>query len=266
MKGIRAVLALVTGITSGLAGGPVEAEESWYSVHRGDHRDWTLAVSGGLAFVDLEGDGTFDADAWDTDFSFDGTLGVSDINTQWGEADLQLLSGQHLRFAYAPMRFEGNEILDTELQVDGETFDPGDLVDTVLKLDQYEVSFRSEFWVGEFLSIAPVVQISLVDAKLKLANQTQGVTEEESLLLPLPMLGLRVEGYPLARLGLFAEGKGLPLGSTATLWDASAGVSLYLSRNLALTGRYRLTHYDVEFGSEVDVDIGGPQVGATVRF
>jgi hypothetical protein len=261
-----AALALVTGITSCLLARPARAEEPWYSVYRSDHRDWTLSLSGGIALLDLEGDGSFDADFLDTDFSFDGTLGVSDIDTPWSEVDLQLLGGQHLRFAYVPMGFDGSEALDTDIVVDGVTYDAGDLVDTDLQLDQYELSFRSEFWVGEFLSIAPLVQISLIDAKLKLANQTQGLTEVEDVLVPLPYLGLRAELYPLARLGIFAEGKGMGLGSTATIWDAIGGISLHLTRNVSLTGRYRLSHYEVEFDSEIDVDIAGPQLGATVRF
>jgi hypothetical protein len=180
--------------------------------------------------------------------------------------DLQPLRGQHLRFAYAPMRFDGNEALDVPIVVDGETYDAGDLVDTNLRLDQYELSFRSEFWLGEVLSIAPVVQLNLVDARLKLANQSQAISDEESVFVPIPYLGLRAELYPLARVGLFAEGKGMPLGSKATVWDATGGVALYLSRNVALTGRYRLSHYEVDFDSEIDIDISGPQVGATVRF
>jgi hypothetical protein len=259
-------LAIVTGITTGLAAGPSRAEEPWYSVYRSDHRDWTLSLSGGLTWLDLEGDGTFDVDAWDTEFSFDGSLGISDISTQWAEADLQLVSGHHLRVAYNPMGFDGNEALDTAIVVDGVTYDAGDLVDTNLKLDQYDLSFRSDFWVGEFLSISPLVQVSLIDAKVKLSNLTQGVSETEAVLVPLPYIGLRAELYPLARVGLFAEGKGLPLGSTATLWDVSAGMSLHVTRNLSLLGRYRLSHYGVEFDSELDVDISGPQVGATLRF
>ena len=260
-------LALVTGITIGLAGRPASAEEPWYSVYRGDHRDWTLSVSGGFALMDLEGDGTFDEGAGDTEFSFDGTLDVSGIETLWGEVDLQLFRGQHLRFAYTPMRFDGSEALATAIVVDGVTYDIGDLVDTDLRLDQYELSFRSEIWLGEYLSIAPLVQVSLVDARIELANETQTITEEEDVLLPLPYLGLRAELYPLARLGLFAEGKGFTIGSPGTIWDVSGGVSLHLTRNVSLTGRYRLSHYEVEFrDSEIDLDLGGPQLGATLRF
>jgi hypothetical protein len=244
-----------------------QAEEPWYSVHRSDHRDWTVSVTGGLSMLDLDGRGTVDEGLGDTNISLDGTLDLSGIASWWGEIDLQLLRGQHLRFAYTPMGFDGNEVLDTAIVVDGITYDIGDLVDSDLKLDQYEISFRSEFWFGEYVSIAPVVQVTLVDASVKIENQTLGITEKESALLPLPYLGLRAEVYPLARLGLFAEAKGFTIGSKASVWDVSGGLSLHLTRNFSLMGRYRLSDYAVEFSdSKIDLNVGGLFFGGTVRF
>ena len=77
--------------------------------------------------------------------------------------DLQLFRGQHLRFAYMPMRLDASEVLDTAIVVDGITYDPGDQVKSKIRLDQYELSFRSEFWLGDYVSIAPLLQVSLVD-------------------------------------------------------------------------------------------------------
>jgi len=181
--------------------------------------------------------------------------------------DLQLFRGQHLRFAYTPLRLDASEVLDTAIVVDGTTYDPGDLVKSKIKLDQYELSFRSEFWLGDYVTIAPLLQVSLVDAKLGISNQTLGVSENVSGLLPLPYLGLRGEVYPLARLQLFAEGKGFTIGSAGTIWDVSGGAALHLTRNLSIMARYRVSDYAVEFlDSEIDLSLSGPQVGATLRF
>jgi hypothetical protein len=266
MRGWRVALLLVAGLAAGVPGWTARAEEPWHAVHRRDHRDWTLSVSGGIGFVGLEGDGSFDADQFDSEFSFDGTLDISEITAPWAEVDLQPATGYHLRFAYTPMPFHGTEVLTAPLVVDGETYDAGDQVDTDLRLIQYELSFRSEYWLGEYLSVAPLVQLNLVDAKLEIVNLSQGITATEDTWVPLPQLGLRAELYPLARVGLFAEGKGLPLGSGGSLWDASLGLSVYVSRNFAVTGHYRLAHYEVKFDSEVDVDIAGLRLGATLRF
>ncbi len=236
-------------------------------MHRGDHRDWTVSVTGGLSLLDLDGSGTVDEGLGDTSISLDGTLDLSGIESWWGEIDLQLLRGQHLRFAYTPMGFDGSEVLDTAIVVDGISYDIGDLVDSDLKLDQYEISFRSEIWLGEYVSIAPLVQVSLVDASIEIENQTLGISEKESALLPLPYLGLRAEVFPLARLGLFAEAKGFTIGSKASVWDVSGGLSLHLTRNFSLMGRYRLSDYDLGYtDTEIDLRVGGLFLGTTVRF
>ena len=243
------------------------AEEPWYSVHRGDHRDWTVSLTGGLSLLDLDGSGTVDEGLGDTNISLDGTLDLSGIESWWGEIDLQLLRGQHLRFAYTPMGFDGSEVLDTAIVVGGEIYDVGDLVDTDLKLDQYEISFRSEIWLGEYVSIAPLVQVTLVDASIEIEDKSQFISEKESALLPLPYLGLRAEVFPLARLGLFAEAKGFTIGSKGSVWDVSGGLSVHLTRNFSLMGRYRLSDYDVEYSdTEIDLSVGGLFLGTTVRF
>ena len=263
----RNSLAIVTAVTFLGLGLPAAAEEPWYSVYRSDHREWTLALTGGFALLDLDGEGTVDEGMGDTDISLDGTLDLSELETFFGEVDLQLFRGQHLRFAYTPMRFDGSESLDTAIVVDGVTYDVGDQVESDLKLDQYELSFRSEFWIGEYLTVAPLLQVTLVDARVSIDNNTLGISEREKALLPLPYLGLRGELYPHARIQLFAEGKGFTIGKTGTVWEANGGVAVHLTRNLSLMGRYRYSDYAVEFqDSEIDLSIGGPQLAATIRF
>lgn len=257
----------ITGIALLLAPLRSGAEEPWWSVYPSDHRQWTLALTGGFALLDLSGSGTVDESQGDTDIDLAGTLDLSDLQTLWGEADLQLFRGQHVRFAYTPIRFDASESLDESIVVDGVTYDVGDAVDSHLRLDQYELSFRSEIWLGEYVNVAPLVQVTLVDALIRLENDTQDIAEEETALIPLPYLGLRAEAYPIPRLAVFAEAKGFTIGSKASIWDATGGLSVHLTRNFSLMGKYRMSGYDVFFAdSEIDLDVGGPYLGATVRF
>lgn len=262
-------LAIVTGIT--LLGlvlpSAASAKEPWYSVYRNDHREWTLAVTGGFSLLDLDGDVTLDENLGDTDISLDSVLDLKEFESFWGEVDLMLFRGQHLRFGYTPLRLDSSEILSQQITVDGETYDIGDLVDSKIKLDQYELSFRSDFWIGDYLSLGPVIQLSLVDAKVRVENETAGLSESESAWLPLPYLGLRADVYPLSRLQIFVEGKGMTIGSPATIWQLDAGLAVHLTRNLSLMGRYRISDYEVEYSdTEVNLNLAGPQVGATLRF
>ena len=267
MTGRLATLAIVTGITLSLLPLQASAEEPWYSVYRSDHREWTVALTGGMALLDLDGRGTIDESLGDTAISLDGTLDLSEVESFWGEIDLQLFRGQHLRFAYTPMRFEGTELLDVAIVVDGDTYGVGDLVDSKLKFDQYELAYRGEIWLGEYVSLAPLVQVTLVDGSVEISNETLGLSEKESLLLPLPYVGGRAEVHPLARLRLFAEAKGFTIGSKARLWDVLGGLSVQLTRNFSLMAQYRMSDYSVDFlDTEIDLSIGGPFFGTTVRF
>ena len=120
---------------------------------------------------------------------------------------------------------------------------------------------------GEDLTVAPIVQLSLADAAFEVENETLAVSEKESAWLPLPYLGLRAEVFPLSRLELFAEAKGMTIGSPATILDLSGGLAVHISRNLSVLGRYRWSDYEVEFSdTEIDLELGGPYVGARVRF
>ena len=258
--------AIVMGVTflAPLAG---SAEEPWYSVYRGDHRNWMVSLTGGGALIDLTGGGTIDESVGDTDIDFSGTLDLTEIESLWAEIDLQLLGSQHLRFGYTPMGFDASEVLDESIVVDGTTYDVGDLVDSDLELDLYEISFYSEIWITELINIAPVVQVTLADASVSIENQTLAVEEKVDALLPLPYLGLRGEFFPLARLELFAEAKGMTIGSPASIWEVIGGLQVHLTKNLSILGKYRLSDYQVEFSdTEIDLRLGGPYVGATVRF
>lgn len=255
-------LALMAALAS-----PALAAEGFLSVDFEDHRDWSVSLSGGAGIVDLEGEGRIDENLGDTKVSFDGLLDLTDTNTFWAELDLQPLRGHHLRLAVTPMRFDGSDFLSQSITVGGVTYDVGDLVESDLKADQYEISYRYAFELGQRITLAPLLQATLIDGRFEIQNQTLGVSEKESALIPVPALGLRAEIYPLARLGLFAEAKGLTIGRPATYFDAVGGVSLHLTRNLAVVGRYRFSEVDVDYRNvEAEARFHGPYLAASLRF
>lgn len=259
-------LSLVLAI---LLAAPVSASagESWYSVYRPDHRNWTVAVSGGASFMGLEGDTTIDDSLGDTSVSLDGVLDLTELTTFWVEADVQLFRGKHFRAGYTPLSFDGSDSLASAITVDGTTYDPGDIVDSELNLDMYELSVLWDFYLTEFVTVSPLIQVSLIDAEIDISNDTQLVSVTEDQLLPIPYIGVKGEVYPLSRLSLFAEGKGMTLGSLATTWEVQGGMTVHLTKNVALQGKYRYLDYSFDFSdTELDLNLGGAYVGTTVRF
>ena len=124
-----------------------------------------------------------------------------------------------------------------------------------------------DFYLTEFVTVSPLVQVTLVDFSIDLSNQTTPAEVSEDQLLPLPYLGVRGEVYPFSRLSLFAEAKGMTLGSLATTFDVQGGIEFYLTRNVSLEGRYRYIDYSFDDGdSTLDLGLGGGYVGTAVRF
>ena len=114
------------------------------------------------------------------------------------------------------------------------------------------------------------MNIALLDAKAEFTHDVGGsvdVDEDDSFLVPIPSVGLRLEGYPFRRVGLFSEAKGMTIGNKATTWDVEGGVEFFLSRNLSFKARYRYAFYDVDVSDILfDANMSGPYFGLGVRF
>ena len=78
LTAFRTAFAMVMSVTI-LGGSPALAGEPWYSVYRSDHREWTLALTGGFALLDLDGEATIDESLGDSDISLDGTLDLEEF-------------------------------------------------------------------------------------------------------------------------------------------------------------------------------------------
>ena len=261
----------VRGLCAGIAalGLPFSAaaEGGFFDVELEDHRDWTLSVTAGAGSIDISGDARIDDRAGDTEISFNSTLDLKHTNAFWGEIDLQLFRGHHLRVGVTPMRFDGRTVLAATITIDGVEYEVGDQIDTKLRLDQYEVSYRYAFELGERVTLAPLLQVNVLDARFTVQDETSGITDRERAWVPVPSLGLRAEFFPHARPGLFGEAKGITLGSPGTFWELTGGASLHITRNLSILGQYRAADYDIDY-LDVDADarLEGPYLAATLRF
>jgi hypothetical protein len=267
MRGLGILLcsAALLGLGA-VAAAAEESEAPWWGVGFDDHRAWTLALTGGAQRQDIDGDVRVALDFGDASVGTD-ALDFGRSTNGWGEVDLQAIQKHHLRFAYIPLEWNGDTLLALPIDFGGDTFDVSDRVVSRVKLDTYELSYRYDFYLGEQITLSPIVQMSLVDGRIEVADQTLGVGYDESQLVPVPALGLRAEVYPLSRIGVFAEGKGFTIGSQGTMWDAQGGVSLHPLRSLSLKASYRVQDYDVDYsGVEFDARMMGPFLAATLRF
>jgi hypothetical protein len=259
-------LSLAIWMAALLCLGAGEATASWWNVDHDDHRTWKVALSGGAFRQDLDGKVQVDSALGSAMVDVD-VLDLNHEDSGWAEIDLQLFQKHHLRFLYLPIEFDGDTVLQVPITFGDVTFDISDRVRSEVEFDTYELSYRYDIYLGKWVTLSPLIQVSLIDARIHVADETQFVTMNESQLVPIPALGLRAEVYPIARIGAFVEAKGFTIGSEGTMWDVQGGLRLHLIRNFFLTGSYRVIDYDVDYlDVDVNVRMQGPFVGATLRF
>ena len=157
--------------------------------------------------------------------------------------------------------------------MNGIVYSAGDRVSSDLEVRNYELAFGYKIRLGRRLMIAPVFQINVLDGLLETVDlDLLGSAVEEEFVVPIALMGLRVEVYPLARLALFAEAKGFKASSwgeldEARVADGEIGLSFNLSRNVVLTGSYHLSDFRFDVSdTEVDLELSGLRVSLDLRF
>jgi hypothetical protein len=231
-----------------------------------DHRSWKIDLAGGGFNLDADGRVGFETAGGNITFDVN-ALGLNDITSGWGTVDLQLIQKHHLRFHFLPLKYDGDVSFIVNIPPRNPVISFPDRLESTAKLYTYQLSYLYDIYLGKHLTISPLLTLTIVDAKLDIRDQTSRLSFNESQVVPFPEIGLRIEAYPLARVGLFAEGKGFTVGHKATEWDAQAGVSLHVNKHFFLSGSYRVIDYDVDwFGIVIDTRFKGPFFGAHVVF
>lgn len=237
-----------------------------WNVSREDQRSWMFAISGGAFRQTIEGKVGVEIGGVETTVDVR-QLGLSHENNGWGEIDLQLIPRNHLRFAFLPFEFDGDESLSVPIEFGGTTFDASDHVSTRVKLHTYELSYRFDIHLGEWATVAPLLQMSVVDGRVEVTDETLGLDSIESQWVPIPAAGVRAEFYPIGHLGVFGEAKGFTIGKKGTMWDAQGGLRIQILKYVSLLGSYRVVDYDVDYkGVHIDTRLKGPFAGATLQF
>jgi len=261
------VLAISAGAEAAEEADSADRSRGFFAMDHEDHRDWTFDLGGGAMYLEANGRIGFEST-----FGRQVTFGVSALDlerewTGWARAELKFARKHHLRFAYLPIEFEGETFIQLSLPPDDPIFTIGDRVESRAKLHTYQLSYLYDIQLGRYVTVSPSFTLGLIDAKIRIDDETLGIDLDEEQLVPLPEIGLRIELYPLARLAIAAEAKGFTIGDKATEWDAGAGLRLFLSRHFYLEGSYRAIDYDVDcFDVVINTRFHGPFVGGVLRF
>lgn len=238
------------------------------------HRTYFVKLETGATLLKLGGDLRLGGSS-DSKLDLKDDLDLGDDKTYWARLDFQPFLRHHLRFTYTPMGFTGSSDLDPgdSFFVGGSAVPTGGKMNSDIRVNAYDFAYRWDaLYIGEQVTLSPIVGVSLLDGRARikhkvLPSEVTDVNESESFFVPIPTVGLRMEGFPLHRLGFYGEAKGMTIGNKATAWDAEVGFEFHLLNNVSLNGRYRYAVYDTDVSSlEFKTTLSGPYVGLGFRF
>jgi hypothetical protein len=189
-------------------------------------------------------------------------------------ADLRLaaLTGPNsrLRLAYTHAAYEGDRVVDRDIEFNGTTYLAATRV-----VSELDLHYARLGWIWQLplsagrLRVGPLVEVKgfLVETTLDAPTATPRRRETESVRLVIPTVGLALDLSPLPGVAVFTEASGLSVGQTGHVVDAEAGVRVTLMKLFTLIGGYRV--FDVrgeEDASFARLRLSGPFAGATIRF
>ncbi|MFP4026686.1 MAG: hypothetical protein ACLFWL_02735 [Candidatus Brocadiia bacterium] len=238
---------------------------------RTETKDYWIQVEAGPVSSNLDGSFLLNRDKGDTDVDLSGALNLSDDRN--GRARIQLqfpLTDSTVRLGYYGIEYEETTQLDTDITVDGETFSASDQIDSLLRMDTYEVGFKQDIISTDMVSIAAMLQVNAVDFKARIDNETTGETVTEKAWIPIPYPGLRAEFFPIPWIGVYGEARGMTGSCSGVEFDSSdleAGLQLNLNPNYDVRVGYRRFNYGVSFDeTELDLTSDGPYAVIALRF
>lgn len=194
-------------------------------------------------------------------------LGFDDSEDFMAEAAVQL-GPFRLAAGYLPLQFSGHGALSTEIKFGDQTFSIGDVVDSDVDIDLYDVGLT--WYLLNFddlpvrLQIGPELSVKYVDADLTMKSSI--ASESESVSAPIPTVGLRGRVGLSDFLGLVGRIGYLEYDSNSFL-DADVQVEFSPLPLVGLFAGYR--YFDLEVDESdvfLDVTFDGPYGGAFVRF
>ncbi len=204
-----------------------------------------------------------------TEVDLNDDLGFEDSKEFQGEAALSFgpfrLSG-----SYLPLRFSGKGILTEEIVFNGETYTIGAEVESDIDLDLYDIALTWHVINLDDLpvrfQIGPELSVKVVDAGLSMEETSSNIKEDESILVPIPTVGIRSRVAFADYLGVVGR-VGYMEYDENSLLDIDAQIEFSPLPFVGVFAGYRYLDFDVdESDIFIDATMDGFYGGVMVRF
>lgn len=241
------------------------------SFERSETEDYWIQAEAGPVSSELEGSFLLDRDAGDTDVDLEGTLNLEDDRNARARVQLQPpLTGANIRLGYYGIEYQETTELTTSITVNGTTYSASDRVDSLLRMDTYELGYNQNIISTDYISIGLMFQVNFIDFKAQLDNETTGQTVTEQGEFGIPYPGASVKVFPIKWLGVYGEARRITGSTSGIDFDSSdldAGLQLNLNPNYDVRVGYRRFNYNAKFNeTELNLTSEGPYATVAVRF
>jgi hypothetical protein len=188
-------------------------------------------------------------------------LGIKDKRTFEARATLKIKTGHKLRASYTPLDYDGDQAAPRNFTFKNTTYFRTDRVVTSMKGALYSGDYQWEFYQGPRGFVGALIGARMFDVDTILVDLDQGVREQDSTRVPIPVLGIAGRGYA-GKLSLEGEFSGLSVGSFGSFYEFETSGRLHLSDRLAVQVGYRLLSLNGKDDPDlIEFRMGGWQFG-----
>ena len=223
-------------------------------------------------YISLNPDGLFAVDSGGipgTKIDFDDDLNFDDSEELFAEIALNL--GQfRLAVGYLPIDFSGTGNLNQTLIFNGKAFLINSEVSSSVDMDIYDLGLTWNILNIDDLpvrvQIGPELSVKVIDANVSMVDHTTGLSESDSLIAPVPTLGVR------ARIGLsdfvaLVGRVGYMEYDSNSFLDVDGQIEFSPIPLVGIFAGYRYLDLEVDESDHViDATLDGLYAGALVRF
>lgn len=177
----------------------------------------------------------------------------------------------NLYLAAAPSEFEARGQKNVNFRFGDQEFDGRFDFDSKLKMNQYDVGlyyglpFVHTATAG-ILNVDAGLNVRIFDLEARIRQEETGISENETLTLPLPQLYLAFQLTPVRWFAVEAEGRGLTIGGNS-VYSLIGRLRFNVLGPAFVAAGYRYDRVDVdEDDLRVDFTIQGPFVEVGLAF
>lgn len=229
-------------------------------------------VSLKAGYISLNPDGNFAVDSGGLSGSkidFDDDLNFDDSEELFAEIAFNL-GNFRLALGYLPIDFSGKGNLNQTVIFNGKTFLINSDVSSTVDMDIYDLGLTWNILNIDDLPVrvqfGPEVSVKVVDADVSMVDHTTGLRESDSVLAPVPTIGVRTR-IGLADWTAVVGRVGYMQYNDNSFLDVEGQIEFSPIPLVGVFAGYRYLDLDVdESGVFIDATLDGPYAGVLVRF